>query len=125
LEITFTISGERDMPFMLGYHPAFKLHLDSPIIDTGNTEITLEEVLEVGSRALQVENCKSITLKDQKEIAIETEGFEHFMCWTEVKNMVCIEPITFYPYAVAQRELHTGFQYLTDTAAVFRVTLKV
>ncbi len=125
LEITFTISGERDMPFMLGYHPAFKLHTDSPTIFTNDRKITLDEVLVVGSRALQVENCKSITLKDKKDIKIEIEGFEHFMCWTEVKNMVCIEPITFYPYAVAQRELHTGFQYLADADAVFKVTLKV
>lgn len=125
LEITFSVSGERDMPFMLGYHPAFKLHADNPIILADQKEITLDEVLAVGSKALQVENCKSITLKDKKEITIETEGFEHFMCWTEVRNMVCIEPITFYPYAVAQRELHTGFQYLADSAAVFRVTLKV
>lgn len=125
LEITFTISGERDMPFMLGYHPAFKIHTDNPLIFSGRKKITLDEVLEVGGRALHVENCKSITLKDKKEITIETEGFEHFMCWTEVRTMVCIEPITFYPYAVAQRELHTGFQYLTDSAAVFKVTLKV
>ena len=30
LEIAFTVSGERDMPFMLGYHPAFKLHSKTP-----------------------------------------------------------------------------------------------
>ena len=125
LEITFKISGERDMPFMLGYHPAFKLQTDTPTIVAGNRKITLDEVLEVGNRALHITDCTSITLKDQREITIETEGFGQFMCWTEVGNMVCIEPITFYPYAVAQRELHHGFQHLQDEPAVLKVRLKV
>nr|WP_299338889.1 aldose 1-epimerase [Allomuricauda sp.] len=124
LEITFIIEGEHDMPFMLGYHPAFKLHSENPIIVAGEKEITLEEVLAVGSRALQVANCESITLKDEKQITIATEGFGHFMCWTEVRNMVCIEPITFYPYAVDQRNLHEGFEHLMGPAQ-FKVTLSI
>jgi len=115
LEITFGISGDKDMPFMLGYHPAFKLYSDHPSIKTKHREITLDEVLDVGSRALEVTNHDEITLLDEKEITIRTEGFGHFMCWTEVQNMVCIEPITFYPYAVEQKDLHTGFRHLSDT----------
>ena len=116
LEVTFTISGDGDMPFMLGYHPAFKLHSQNPMIRTKDKEISLDEVLAVGSRALEVPNHTEITLMDEKEITIKTEGFGHFMCWTEVRNMVCIEPITFYPYAVKQENLHQGFQKLKDTA---------
>lgn len=122
LEITFRISGDTDMPFMLGYHPAFKLHSKNPSIKTKNQEITLDEVLAVGSRALEVADHDEITLKDEKEITIKTEGFGHFMCWTEVRNMVCIEPITFYPYAVEQKNLHKGFQHLRDTS-VLKVSL--
>ncbi|MDC6366652.1 MULTISPECIES: aldose 1-epimerase [Flavobacteriaceae] len=125
LVVEFQVSGERDMPFMLGYHPAFKLHATSPKIVANDKEITLDEVLEVGSRALHVPDCTAITLKDEKNISIETEGFGQFMCWTEVHNMVCIEPITFYPYAVQQHKLHEGFQYLSDTDAVFKVKLTV
>ncbi|WP_190809572.1 aldose 1-epimerase [Flagellimonas sp. S3867] len=125
LEITFKISGERDMPFMLGYHPAFKIHTNQPAICTDEKEITLEQVLEVGGRAFQVENSESITLKDKRSITINTKGFGHFMCWTEVANMVCIEPISFYPYSVKQTELHEGFQFLGDSAAVFKVNLLV
>ncbi|MER3375100.1 MAG: aldose 1-epimerase [Allomuricauda sp.] len=125
LEITFTISGERDMPFMLGYHPAFKLHSTNPTIIADQQKISLDEVLEVGNRALFVENCTSITLQDEKDITIETEGFGHFMCWTEVRNMVCIEPISFYPYAVNQRDLYLGFQHLKDEDAIFKVKLTV
>ncbi len=59
LEITFRISGQRGMPFMLGYHPAFKLQTDNPIIEANGKEITLDAVLEVGNRAFQVENCNN------------------------------------------------------------------
>lgn len=125
LEIKFAISGEKDMPFMLGYHPAFKLHTNTPTIHTDQRNISLEQVLEVGGRALQLANSNAVTLKDEKEITIETDGFNHFMCWTEVRNMVCIEPISFYPYAVSQSDLHLGFQHLGMVETIFTVRLKV
>ena len=124
LEVTFKVTGDTDMPFMLGYHPAFKLHSENPTIVTSDRTITLGQVLEVGSRALQVADTTSVTLKDERDITIETEGFGHFMCWTEVKNMVCIEPITFYPYAVDQSMLHKGFDRLQGPKT-FKVTLSV
>ncbi len=114
LSIDFIVLGDKNMPFMLGYHPTFKINTATPTIHTNTTEITLDEVLAVGSRALQVPDCEFITLKDEKDITIKTEGFGHFMCWTEVRNMVCIEPISFYPYAVAQEHIHKGFQSLKD-----------
>ncbi|WP_127024089.1 aldose 1-epimerase [Flagellimonas beolgyonensis] len=123
LEITFKISGEKDMPFMLGYHPAFKLTTPLPTIITKKGEITLDQVLAVGSRALHVPECTEITLRDEKEFTIATEGFGDFMCWTEVRNMVCIEPISFYPYAVEQHNLHHGFQML-EGEAIFKVFLR-
>jgi len=122
LEIEFRISGDSGMPFMLGYHPAFKLHTSAPIIKTNTYEISLAEVLAVGSRALEVPNCEEITLLDEKSITIKTRGFGHFMCWTEVENMVCIEPITFYPYQLEQQKLHQGFQVL-DGEKAFSVSL--
>lgn len=112
LEIRFEIKGEEGMPFMLGYHPAFNLVTEQSIIKTQEEQISIPEVMAVGSRALQVPKESSIILNDQLELTIKTEGFEHFMLWTEVPNMVCIEPITFYPYAVEQANLDTGFSYL-------------
>lgn len=124
LEITFTVSGERDSPFMLGYHPAFKLYSENPEIVAGKKTISLEDILAVGSRALEVPNCEEILLKDEKQLQIKTKGFDNFMLWTEVPNMVCIEPVTFYPYTVEQRNLHEGFRYLGDTAETFKVWLE-
>ena len=123
LNITFRISGEPGMPFMLGYHPAFKLHTSKPNIETGERTIELAEVMEVGSRALQVENCETLILSDKKRLKIKTQGFGNFMLWTEVPNMICVEPITFYPYNVEQRELHKGFQILDLPVAEFVVQL--
>jgi len=111
------------MPFMLGYHPAFKLYTNNPTVIAEDQTITLDSVLAAGSRALEVADCQSIVLKDQNKLNIKTEGFSHFMLWTEVPNMICIEPITFYPYAVDQMQLHDGFEYLTDEDRNFKVTL--
>ena len=36
--------------------------------------------------------------KEGYNLAIKTKGFNNFMLWTEVSNMLCIEPITAYPY---------------------------
>ncbi|SHJ80036.1 aldose 1-epimerase [Pseudozobellia thermophila] len=121
LSIAFTVKGERDTPFMLGYHPAFKLYTDTPEIIVKDKSLTLQEVLDVGSRALHVPDCEEIVLKDREQLRIRTEGFGNFMLWTEVRNMVCIEPITFYPYAVDQHRLHEGFQFLKDSEKTFKV----
>lgn len=125
LQISFTISGEKDTPFMLGYHPAFNLVTKNPILIANQKAITLNEVLEVGSRALNISNCNEIILKDKYELVIKTTGFENFMLWTEVSNMICIEPITFYPYDVKQQHLNEGFQYLKDDKKVFTVHIAV
>lgn len=123
LEIGFHIAAPRDSPFMLGYHPAFKLHSANPVVIANEKTITLAEILAVGSRAYQVADCEKIILKDAGELQIRTEGFGHFMLWTEVPNMLCIEPITFYPYAVPQTNLHEGFQFTKEAPVEFKVIL--
>lgn len=125
LEIKFTISAERDTPYMLGYHPAFRIVSDNPIIKAAGQRISLDQILEVGSRALELPNCEALTLTDKNELSIRTEGFGHFMLWTEVHNMVCIEPITFYPYAVEQKNLNDGFAYVLDEPKEFKVFIAV
>ena len=123
LTITFKISGEKGMPFMLGYHPAFKIYTEEPSIVTEDRIVSLSEVLQVGNRALHVQNCESLVLQDAKGLAIKTRGFGNFMLWTAVSNMICIEPITFYPYAVPQENLDKGFMILEQNEAEFVVQL--
>lgn len=124
LRIQFKITAEEDMPFMLGYHPAFKLTSERASIKTAERTIALKEVLDVGSRALPVMDCNSLTLVDVGELIIKTEGFGNFMLWTEVPNMLCIEPITFYPYAVSQKKLHSGFQPVNKSENIFSVIIQ-
>ncbi|WP_298501854.1 aldose 1-epimerase [uncultured Maribacter sp.] len=123
LEVAFTIVGAENMPFMLGYHPAFKLRSAISKIKTDTKEISLKEIKEAGSKALPVLKCNSLTLIDEKKVQIKTEGFGNFMLWTEVDNMVCIEPITFYPYAVEQKKLNTGFAKLTSRPQIYKVNI--
>ena len=125
LEILFTISGEKDTPFMLGYHPAFNLVTKNPVVIAEEHSISLSQVLAVGSRAFKVIGYDEVILKDKNELRIHTKGFGNFMLWTEVPNMICIEPITFYPYEVEQKNLHDGFQYLQDTSKTFKVHISV
>tara|TARA_R110002167_G_scaffold94258_30_gene251836 strand:+ start:3876 stop:4655 length:780 start_codon:yes stop_codon:yes gene_type:complete len=125
LDITFTVTGERDSPFMLGYHPAFALYTDNPLVVAGDRTITLDEIIKVGNRALEVADCREIVLKDGRELKLSATGFGNFMLWTEVPNMLCIEPITFYPYAVPQRQLHEGFRYLMDDPQEFKLSIQM
>ena len=97
LTIDFIINSEKNMPFMLGYHPAFLLS-DSgkEIIISDDKKITLSDVYKVGSNAFPILNSDKIILKniDKSDVEITTKGFDNFMLWTEVDNMLCIEPIT-------------------------------
>lgn len=101
LHIEFVVEGEPKMPFMLGYHPAFKLSgTKSESLIVNDKTINLQEILDVGSIAFPVNDCSEISLVKEQgyNIRISTEGFNNFMLWTEVDNMLCIEPITAYPY---------------------------
>ncbi len=124
LLIEFTVAGERDMPFMLGYHPAFKLHSVNPRIVEKNREVDLQEISDAGNKALELPDCEHLVLRDKRDLEISTSGFGQFMLWTQVPNMLCIEPITFYPYSLPQSELHEGFMHLEGEEMKFVVTLK-
>jgi galactose mutarotase-like enzyme len=124
LSIEFSVTGEDSMPFMLGYHPAFSLYGENHFIVTKNREISISEVIAVGNRAMPILDENTIILKGAKDLEISTTGFSHFMLWTEVPNMVCIEPITFYPYAVLQDDLDKGFDTLAGDTREYKVLLK-
>jgi len=99
LKIDFIILSEKEMPFMLGYHPAFLLsNTGKEIFVSKNETCTLVDVYKAGSNAFPILNSNTIILKniDKPNLEISTKGFHNFMLWTEVDNMVCIEPITQY-----------------------------
>ena len=102
LKISFEIRAENGMPFMLGYHPAFMLqgNLDE-IIESNNQQVSIPTIISGGNTAYPILNTDELKLikKEGFNISIKTKGFNNFMLWTEVSNMLCIEPITAYPYA--------------------------
>ncbi len=125
LQITFTINAEEGMPYMLGFHPSFKIYSDVPVLKTPNKEVSLSDVLKAGASAFLLENTSDIVLGNngKYKIVLNTKGFKDLMLWTEVKNMVCIEPITFYPVQVTPDQLHTGFDAV-DGNDVYEVLIR-
>lgn len=102
LIISFELVSAVGMPFMLGYHPAFMLSGDlSEICTSPSADFGIQQIIDGGARALPVLNTDRMNLikKEGHSIEITTKGFDNFMLWTEVPNMLCIEPITAYPYA--------------------------
>lgn len=99
LTIDFIVTSDENMPFMLGYHPAFLLSdTGKETLESNDKKITLADIYKAGSNAFPVLETEKITLKniDKNDIEISTSGFNNFMLWTEVDNMLCIEPITQY-----------------------------
>ena len=123
LTISFDISGDTDMPYMLGYHPAFKLVTENPVIESGGQKISIAEVIKAGSEAFEMAGVEELVLVDQCRVHIKTNGFDNFMLWTEVPNMLCIEPVTYYPYTKPQQFLHEGFDYLNREGKTYSVSI--
>ena len=64
---------------------------------------------------VEVPQTEELFLEDEHSIRIRSKGFGHFMLWAPTENMICVEPISFYPYTVDQVSLHEGFMYLEKT----------
>lgn len=123
LEITFRVEGEKDMPYMFGYHPAFRLGGEGSLEACGR-EFELSEILAAGDRALEVPACDTVFLGGDTPLRIHTAGFGNFMLWSPDPGMVCVEPITYYPYTHGPARLHEGFRFLDSKKAEFSVRLQ-
>jgi hypothetical protein len=45
------------------------------------------------------------------------------MLWSPDAGMLCIEPITYYPYSAGQSFLHEGFDYLGREKMTYKLRL--
>ena len=127
LKIDFILHSEKGMPFMLGYHPAFLLsNSGKETLIANEKEITLSDVYKAGSNAFPVLNTESIVLKNsgKKDLEITTKGFNNFMLWTEVDNMLCIEPISQYTSYTDEKFSEENMR-LSEGKNSFSVALKV
>ncbi|NLP58410.1 aldose 1-epimerase [Lutibacter sp. B1] len=126
LTINFEIEAEKGMPFMLGYHPAFMLSGDkTELCKTINEEIDIPKIIKGGSTAYPILNANEIMLAKESgtNIKLITEGFNNFMLWTEVPNMLCIEPITKYPYT-GNKELTEDMFTISSGIEEFKTVIK-
>lgn len=127
LKIDFIINSDKGMPFMLGYHPAFLLSdTGNETLESNDIKITLADVFKAGSNAFPVLNSDKIILRNiqRKDLEITTKGFNNFMLWTEVNNMLCIEPITQYTSYTDQKFSEENMR-LSEGKNEFSVTIKV
>ena len=127
LKIEFIINSEEGMPFMLGYHPAFLLSDNgSETLASNDTKITLAEIYKAGHNAFPVLNSDKIILQnsDKSHLEISTTGFDNFMLWTEVDNMLCIEPISQYTSYTDQKFSEENMT-LSKGKNIFSIQLKV
>ncbi|WP_282071895.1 aldose 1-epimerase [Polaribacter atrinae] len=127
LNIEFIINSDKGMPFMLGYHPAFLLsNTGKETLISNGTEVTLADVYKAGANACPILNSDKIILKniDKNDLEITTKNFNNFMLWTEVDNMLCIEPITQYTSYTDQKFSEENMR-LSEGKNTFSVTIKV
>jgi hypothetical protein len=61
---------------------------------------------------------------NKKDLEISTKGFENFMLWTEVNNMLCIEPITQYTSYTDQKFSEENMR-LSKGKEIFEVQIKI
>lgn len=128
LTIRFEVEAPEGMPYQMGYHPAFKLESTEVVLQCSDQKHPFEEIFKAGHGAYPLLNCSEVILSDgrRRKLHISTEGFGHIMCWTEVKNMICIEPITHYP---AQFDLSRfekdSFKVPENGKRTFSVHLKI
>ena len=127
LTIEFKITSEKEMPFMLGYHPAFLLSdTGKEILHSNNETITLKDVYKAGSNAFPLLNTDKITLNNinKNNVEITTKGFNNFMLWTEVDNMLCIEPITHYT-SYSDQNYSEKDMFVVDNICEFEVFISI
>lgn len=127
LEIGFEITSEKNMPYMLGYHPAFELSgFGKETLSTRSKKISLDAVLTSGSDALPILNTNEILLQHstKNNLKITTSGFKHFMLWTEENTMLCIEPITHFPQLSSQKYSEENMRISTGND-IFSIRIKV
>ena len=127
LTIDFILISEKNMPLMLGYHPAFLLsNTGKETIISADKKTPLKEIFEAGSNAFPFLNTAKIVLEniDKKNVEMTTKGFDNFMLWTEVDNLLCIEPITQYTSYTDQKFSEENMR-LSKGENLFSVAIKI
>ena len=107
VDISITNTSDKTIPYMLGWHPAFKVIGDPKAgkLVAPDAEVSLEHILNAKTRgedAEKIEGASSMMyLNEDLGISLEvsTTGFRHMMLWSPSPDsgMFCIEPLTRLP----------------------------
>ncbi|MEJ6675793.1 MAG: aldose 1-epimerase [Polaribacter sp.] len=127
LKIDFIITSNKGMPYMLGYHPAFLLsNSGKETIIINGKKIKISEIQDAGHNAYPVLNTEKIVLENinRNHLEISTTGFNNFMLWTQVENMLCIEPITQYTSYTDQKFSEENMR-MSEGKNNFSVAIKI
>jgi len=122
LKIVFEITSDEGMPFMLGYHPAFKLLGDkTEYCLVGSKKVTIQEVIDKGGPSFPFFDLEEISLIKEVgyNVKVKASGFKNMMLWTEFDNMICIEPITHYPDLEKQKYSEKNLRISTGSEIFF------
>jgi galactose mutarotase-like enzyme len=108
ISISLTNKSSIDMPYMLGFHPAFrtlgKVHT-AVFVELSGESYTLEEVIKEsieGNGALFLKGVERLSYENtstKKGFEFVSGNFNNIMMWSPGKDsgMFCIEPITNLP----------------------------
>lgn len=115
LKATFTITNDsdKDMPFMFGWHPAFKVYGDTSdnLFFVDDKIYGLDAVVRESkaNNALKIAGADKVVFENKKTgvaIEINAHNFGSFMIWSPDNDagMVCIEPVTHLPVSLDEQD---------------------
>ncbi|MFC1497512.1 hypothetical protein ACFLS1_03440, partial [Verrucomicrobiota bacterium] len=116
LKITVTNREKEIMPYMLGWHPAFRMQgaPDKAVFEAGDREYSLDDIIEV--KTLILPGVGSAVYRDRESghgIEVSSVGFDNIMIWTPARNagMFCIEPVTHEPCLSVDHDYFTSDRF--------------
>ena len=115
VKVIFSITNntEKNMPYMFGWHPAFKIMGDKQlgIFEINEQTYTLGEVIKASQEnmAMQVKGANVVTYTNKETnygITVSSVGYGNAMLWcpSNGSSMFCIEPVTNLPLPEQSQE---------------------
>lgn len=89
---------ETEGRYMFGYHPAFVLWWGWWEMVNG---ISVRDIADCGHDAFLFEHTERLVLvygDNKKTLTMETSWFGQIMWWSPDAHLVCLEPVTWYPW---------------------------
>jgi galactose mutarotase-like enzyme len=116
------------MPFMLGWHPAFRMSdkKESVTITANDQTITLDQVLEASMKSALFVTGKEIMYTDDEKSFTVRSDMGKFMLWSPADTLLlCIEPVTDFLDKSGLTGIPGHFSILPEHEAKFYVEIEL